>query len=250
MMKHIFAVILAAGLGSVTAPATAQQELQLRVLNDLGAAALEQDGYGCFDPLAALFFDEDIMSGGISGATRQFFEVGSCVTLQQGVTLVNAQRISLEGQAIVRGAFSGVGVTVYIPDWSAALGDAHSGYDMGRVSLAAPLNAISADLRARVDAHELCLQDGEALEARIAEYNVRAAALSPDREGATTGSRLIRGVGAVPVFSIVLADERHRALHEEAMSLQDAVAAYMERCSNRDSITLDQDYMAFYRAGI
>jgi len=73
MMKHIFAVILAASLGSVTAPATAQQELQLRVLNDLGAAALEQDGYGCFDPLAALFFDEDIMSGGISGATRQFF---------------------------------------------------------------------------------------------------------------------------------------------------------------------------------
>jgi len=250
MMKHIFAVILSAGLGSVMAPATAQQELQLRVLNDLGAVSLEQDGYGCFDPLAALFFDEDIVSGRVSGATHQFFEVGSCVALQQGVTLANAQRISLEGQTIIRGAFSAVGVTVYILDWSAALGDANSGYDLDRVAIAAPLDAIAADLRARVDAQELCLQDGEALDARIADYNMRAAVLSPDREDATTGSRLIRGVGAVPVFSIVLADERHRALREEALALQDAVAIYMERCPSRDSITLDQDYMAYYRAGI
>ncbi len=247
MVKNKSVAYLVAALVAVFNPAAAQEQLRVFILDRIGTATLDGDGYGCFDPLAALRFDADISEGYVSDATRDAFDVGSCVLLARGSAIDGAQRITIKNQVFLRGAVANGFVTAYMPDWSASLSGGADGYDEARMNIASSLQQTAADLRDRVAIYNQCLRDSQALEQRIADYNERAVAIDPKQ--AVTGSRLVRGGGAAPVFQVILPDERFRELFEEAQNLQAAVDAHDQQCAQfRDGITLDQDYLMYFEA--
>jgi len=246
MTKFVFAAAAAVAWGVCVTTGAAQMRLRLNVVDAIGPATLDQDGYGCFDPLAALRFDADIAAGGVSRETRNAFAVGSCVVLPEGLELIGAARVSLEDQMFVRGDITDSGVAVYIPDWSASVAGADDGYNSALVALSASVDKTASDLRNKIVDYRQCERDGVALEAHIVDYNERAEAADPRR--APTGSRFSNS-GAAPVFQIVMPDEEYRALFLEAEALQAEVDAFWAECAAyRNKITLDKDYLAFIEA--
>lgn len=247
MTKFVFAAAAAVAWGVCAMPGAAQMRLRLNVVDAIGPATLDQDSYGCFDPLAALQFDADIAAGRISREARNAFAVGSCVTLPEGLELIGAARVSLEDQIFVRGDIANSGITAYIPDWSASVADADDGYNSALVALTASVDEIATDLRAKIAGYRKCERDGAALEAHIVSYNERAIAADPKKD--PTGSRLDRGRGSSPVFQMIMPDERYRDLFEEARMLQVDIDAFWTRCGEYQSaITLDKDYLAYIDA--
>lgn len=246
MAKFVFAAAAAVAWGVSVTPGAAQLRLRLNVVDALGAATLDQGGYGCFDPLAALRFDADVTAGRVSDETRDAFAVGSCVVLPEGLELIGAARVSLEDQIFVRGDIVDSGVTAYIPDWSASVAGADDGYNSTLVAQSAAVDETAADLLAMIVEYRQCERAGAALEAQIINYNERAEAADPRR--APTGSRFSNS-GAAPVFQIVMPDEEYRALFFEAEALQAEVNAFWAECAAyRKNITLDKDYLAFFEA--
>lgn len=247
MVKHKFVAYLGAVLVAAISPASAQEQLRVYILDRIGTTSLDRDGYGCFDPLAALRLDSDVVDGFVGNDTRDNFGVGSCAELLSGTSVDGAQRITIKNQTFLRGAVAGGNVTVYMPNWSAALASATDGYNETHMNTANPVQQIAADLRVRVAAYQQCLRESEELEQRIVDYNERAEAIDPKR--AVTGSRLVRGGGASPVFQIILPDEEFRELFAEAQNLQADIDAHNQRCAEfQDGITLDQDYLAFFES--
>ena len=247
MTKHMSVAFLIAALVAALTPAAAQEQLRAFILDRIGPTSLDRDGYGCFDPLAALRFDEDVIGGEIRGATEDAFAVGACVVLESNTTLEGAQRISIKNQTFVRGAVAGGNLTAYLPDWSASLAGVAGGYDEALMGIAAPMRQVATALHARVAAYQECSRDGEELESRIADYNERAEAIDPKSK--STGSRLVGGGGAAPVYQVILPDERFRELFEEAQALQAQVETHEQQCADfRDGVTLDMDYLDFVDA--
>lgn len=247
MVKHKSVAYLVAVLVAAFNPASAQEQLRVYILDRIGTATLDRDGYGCFDPLAALRLDSDVSAGFVGAETRNDFRVGSCAVLASGTAVDGAQRITIKNQTFLRGAVAGGNVTTYLPDWSASLADVADGRDEAKMSIASPVQQIAAELRARVAVYQQCLRDSEELEQRIADYNARAEAIDPKR--AETGSRLVRGGSAAPMIQVILPDERFRELFEEAQSLQAEVEAHNQQCAEfQNGITLDQDYLAFFES--
>ncbi len=249
MVKNISAALLIAAAVAAPVSAPAQQQLRVFILDRIGPTELDRDGYGCFDPLAALRFDEDVTGGEVSATTENAFAVGSCVILESGSALEGAQRISIKNQTFVRGAVAGGAITAYLPNWSASLTDVDGGYDETRMNVALPVMQVATALRAHVADYERCLSEGDALETRILDFNDRAAQTDSDRDKDSTGSRIVRGGGVAPVFKIYMPHERNRALRVEALQLQQDVDSYWERCESfSEPMTLDKDYLEFFRA--
>lgn len=248
MTKLVFAAAVAVAWATSVAPGAAQQRLRMKVQDVIGSIALAQAGYGCFDPLAGIRFDKDILASEISEATQKAFSVGSCVAMPANVSLIGVTRISLEGQTFVRGDIADTGITAYLPDWSAALAGVDDGYDLEKMELASPVIETADWLRARVAAFQICDGESEALEERILAFNERAQAANP-RKRRSSGSRLGEGADSMPVFQVILPDEKYRALYDEAQALQADVEAFWSRCGEYQSaIMLDQDYLAFIEA--
>lgn len=249
MTKNMLVAFLIVAFVATLTPASAQEQLRVFILDRIGPATLDRDGYGCFDPVAALRFDEDVIAGEISSATEDAFAVGACVVLESGAPIEGAQRVSIKNRVIVRGAVADGNVTAYLPDWSASLAGVENGYDDARMSVAAPVQQIAAALHMRVAAFQQCYDEGAALETRIANYNERAEEADPDQSEVVTGSRLVRDGGAFPVFKVYLPNEKFRALREEALQLQQDIEEYWARCEEyREPITLDKDYLTFFEA--
>ena len=247
MVKHKSVAYLVAVLVAAFNPASAQEQLRVYILDRIGTATLDRDGYGCFDPLAALRLDSDVAGGYVGTDARDDFGVGSCAEMTSGTSVDGAQRITIRNQTFLRGAVAAGNITVYIPDWSASIASVEDGYDAARMEIALPAKQIAADLRVQVAAYQQCSRESEDLALRIADYNARAEAIDPKR--AETGSRLVRGSSAAPMIQVILPDERFRELFEEAQRLQAEVEAHNQRCAEfQDGITLDQDYLAFFEA--
>ena len=203
MTRLIVATAVAAVWTMSVASGAAQQRLRMNVQDVIGSTTLEQAGYGCFDPLAALHFDNAVLASEVSEATHEAFSVGSCVAMPANVHLIGVTRISLEGQTFVRGDIADTGITTYLPDWSAALAGADDGYDLEKMELASPVNETAEKLRERVAAFQICATDSEALEERILAFNERAQAANP-RKKRSSGSRLGDGGDSMPVFQVIL----------------------------------------------
>jgi len=240
---------LCAALFFAPFPSVAQETLRLNVLEEFGTVSLARPALGCFDPVAALRFDDDAKSGALSGATEQAFAVGSCLALDSGTSLSRAQRAEVEDQRFIRGTLAGDGI-VYVPEWGAALEGADDGYNSARAAVAEPMFAAAQALEDRIEATRQCAADTEALNARIADYNDRVAARGDSAEAPTTGSRLAGGGGAAPTLRIFLSTEKNRELRREGLSLKEEADSLERRCAAyREDFQLDRDYLAYHGIG-
>ena len=239
VMVRLFIVMLIAG---ISASARAQETLSVDVLEQYETLQLTRDSVGCFDVLAALRLQSELAGGAITDETRQAFSSGACIVASPGLSLVNAQKVSINAASLIRGEIPGAGVTVYIP---AELKDVSVGE-----TAAAPLATIAADLKRRVGEMQRCSGERDALDTRIDAFNARVEAVLAQEaeEKVTTGSRL-KGNKAAAVSTVALADPEVEALRQESLALQSEATAHKDRCGEYEAgITLDQDYMPYYRA--
>ncbi len=234
-----FFIALVLGASST---ASAQQTLSVDVLESYGDLALQGEGIGCFDVLAAVRLQTELAGGSISEQTRQAFSSGSCVVATSDINLVDAKKIEIETATLVRGDISDTEVTVYFPEelLTVNASDADT----------ASLTAIASDLRRRVGEMQKCSDERDALDARILDFNMRVDAFmaAKEEEGAATGSRLKEN-NTASVSSVKLDDAGNKALRQESLALQSEAKDHKQRCGAYEAgITLDQDYMSFYRA--
>ena len=248
-MANYFLASLAALISLTLPQAWAQQTLKLDVQKEYGDVALAEQAIGCFDPLAALKLDTDVIAGEISDMTENAFSVGSCIALDNGKSLKSAQYVTLQNQRFVRARLTG-DVMVYIPEWSAALEGAEDRYDAQRAAVAAPMVQVADALETEINAAQECADATSELNDRIAEYNERVAERT-DKDEPVTGSRLASaGQSTTPTRKIVLADNRYEDLRREGRRLQQEAEAIQNRCEDVDvGRKLDRDYMTYLGVG-
>lgn len=240
-------VILVAVIGVFASSQSghAQQQLSVEVINNYGAGQLGADGLGCFDPVSAMRLDKEGVTGAPSAATVRSFEVGTCAVLPAGLYFSSAQEIVISGQSLVRLSLSGAELRIYAPAWAAPFNG--GAYQAETVAALGGLKEIDSALKARVGVLRQCKREGDALNARIEDYNARAEEYSQE-QGKQTGSRLTRG-GASPITRIYLPKAEQAQLYEEGKALMDEAAAFDERCGKfNEGFSLDRDYMAFFNA--
>ncbi len=249
-MKGMTFALAITAVGLSASAADAQQTLRLSVVDDFGAVSLAKPALVCFDPLAALDLEQDARRGSVGRATQEAFAVGSCLALDEGAPLADAQLVSIEDQAFVRGTLDD-GVSVYIPLWGASLDGVEGGYDADRVAVAAPMFAAAAALKGDIDERRKCASETQALNKRIEDYNRRASAFSLEGEEPVTGSRIAGGAsGTAPTLQIFLPSTENRELKREGDALKQEAGALDKRCREyRDDLTLDRDYLAYYGLG-
>lgn len=228
-------------VGSVSS-ASAQQALNVDIVERLGLVTLERDTIGCFDVLAAMRLQNEIAGGAFSDETRNAFASGSCVVAASQGSMTDVQSIVINDAALMRGTDAASNVLMYFPD-------ASFNSEFTQTS-GASLAAVAADLRVRVTARENCAAARNDLDARILDFNARVEAyLAVQSEDTVeTGSRL-KGNDSMTVSSVRFAGAANDALREESEALKAEAAAHEERCgAYREGLVLDQDYMTYHRA--
>jgi|GEM_PF-4347713 len=242
MRRTIACVIFSLfSIGGVSS-ASAQQALNVDIVDRLGAVTLSRDTVGCFDVLAAMRLQNEISGRAFSDETRNAFSSGSCVVAASQGSLTGVQKIVINGAALVRGTDGASNVLMYFPD-------ASFDSDFTKAN-GASLAAIATDLRTRVSARENCAAARNDLDARILDFNGRVEAFLAvqSEETVETGSRL-KGNDSMTISSVRIAGAENDALREESEALKAEAAAHEERCgAYRAGLVLDQDYMTYHRA--
>lgn len=248
-MNVKYFALACAACGLALSPSVAQQTLRLNVLDEYGRISLAKPALACFDPVAALRFDSDVKAGAVSNETEQAFAVGSCLTLESGTQLVDAERAMVEDQIFVRGTVAGE-VMAYIPEWAASLDGADDGYDADRAEIANSVFDVAQELQDRIETTKKCAADKKDLNKRIGDHNERVAAQADSEEAPIPGSRIAGSGGAAPATQIFLPSPKHRELLRQARALEEEAVSLTERCAAyRDYPALDRDYIAYYGVG-